>query len=132
MTTSSHVTIRPAVIQAQSLPGQIDTNLDHAAGLVEQAAGQGARGRDLRRQPVHRNLADPRQRSGVSFHAVSSPLAWRARAVTVVIAVAALGLLAGCGGTPPSASGVPRPSPGGALASPVRSLPAAVSRRGCR
>ena len=42
MTTSSHVTIRLAAIQAQSLPGQIEANLDHAAGLVEQAAAQGA------------------------------------------------------------------------------------------
>jgi hypothetical protein len=51
---------------------------------------------------------------------VSSPLVWRARAVMVVIAVAALGLFAaGCGGTQPSASGVPRPSPCGASASPV-------------
>ena len=35
-------TIRVAVVQAQSLPGQIQANLDHAAGLVDQAAAQGA------------------------------------------------------------------------------------------
>jgi hypothetical protein len=52
---------------------------------------------------------------------------WRAGVVTVVIAVAALGLLAaGCGGTQPPASGVPRPSPGGTSASPARPLPAAT------
>jgi predicted amidohydrolase len=42
MTTSSHVTIRLAAIQAHSMPGQVEANLDHAAGLVEQAAAQGA------------------------------------------------------------------------------------------
>jgi N-carbamoylputrescine amidase len=36
------VTIRLAAIQARSLPGQIQANLDHGAGLVEQAAAQGA------------------------------------------------------------------------------------------
>jgi poly-gamma-glutamate synthesis protein (capsule biosynthesis protein) len=63
----------------------------------------------------------------MSSHAVSGPLAWRARAVTVVIAVAALGLFtAGCGGTQPSASAVPRPPPGGTSASPARPLPTAT------
>ena len=38
MTGRSQVTIRLAAIQARSLPGQIQANLDHAAGLVEQAA----------------------------------------------------------------------------------------------
>ena len=42
MTGRSHVTIRLAAVQAQSLPGQIEANLDLAAGLVEQAAAQGA------------------------------------------------------------------------------------------
>ena len=40
MTGRSQVTIRLAAIQARSLPGQIQANLDHAAGLVEQAAGE--------------------------------------------------------------------------------------------
>jgi len=40
MTGRSHVTIRLAAVQAQSLPGQIEANLDLAAGLVEQAAAQ--------------------------------------------------------------------------------------------
>jgi N-carbamoylputrescine amidase len=35
-------TIRVAAVQAQSLPGQIEANLGHAAGLVERAAAQGA------------------------------------------------------------------------------------------
>ena len=42
MTGRSQVTIRLAAIQARSLPGQIQANLDHAAGLVEQAAAHGA------------------------------------------------------------------------------------------
>jgi N-carbamoylputrescine amidase len=42
MTGRSHVTIRLAAVQVQSLPGQIEANLDHAAGLVGQAAAQGA------------------------------------------------------------------------------------------
>jgi N-carbamoylputrescine amidase len=42
MTDRSHVTIRLAAVQARSLPGQLEANLDHAAGLVEQAAAQGA------------------------------------------------------------------------------------------
>jgi predicted amidohydrolase len=43
MTGRGQVTIRLAAIQARSLPGQIDANLDHAAGLVERAAAQGPR-----------------------------------------------------------------------------------------
>jgi hypothetical protein len=63
----------------------------------------------------------------MSSHTVPGPLAWRPRAITVMITVAALGLFAaGCGGTQPSASGVPRPSPGGTSASPARSLPTAT------
>jgi poly-gamma-glutamate synthesis protein (capsule biosynthesis protein) len=63
----------------------------------------------------------------MSCQTVSGALGWRARAVTVMIAVAALGLFAaGCGGTQPSASGVPRPSPGSTSASPARSLPTAT------
>lgn len=42
MTGRGTTTIRLAAIQAQALPGQIAANLEHAAGLVEQAAGQGA------------------------------------------------------------------------------------------
>ena len=42
MTAGGTTTIRVAAVQAQSLPGQIEANLDHAAGLVEQAAAQGA------------------------------------------------------------------------------------------
>ena len=36
------VTIRVAAVQARSLAGQIEANLEHAEGLVEQAAAQGA------------------------------------------------------------------------------------------
>ena len=42
MTGGGMTAIRVAAVQAQSLPGQIQANLDHAAGLVEQAAAQGA------------------------------------------------------------------------------------------
>ena len=42
MTGDGMTTIRVAAVQAQSLPGQIQANLDHAAGLVEQAAAHGA------------------------------------------------------------------------------------------
>ena len=42
MTASSHVTIRLAAVQARSLPGQIEANLERAARLVELAVGQGA------------------------------------------------------------------------------------------
>ena len=76
MTASSHVTIRLAAVQAQSLPGQIEANLDHAAGLVERAAcifrrGRAAhlidypgRGRDLRRQSVRRHFSDHARAAG--------------------------------------------------------------------
>jgi predicted amidohydrolase len=43
MTAGGVTTIRVAAVQAQSLPGQIQANLDHAAGLVDQAAAQGPR-----------------------------------------------------------------------------------------
>jgi D-alanyl-D-alanine carboxypeptidase len=60
----------------------------------------------------------------MSPHNVSGPLAWRDPAVTLVITVAALGLFAaGCGGTQPPASAVPRPSPGGTSAGPAGPLP---------
>ena len=36
------VTIRLAAVQARSLAGQIEANLEHAEGLVEQAAARGA------------------------------------------------------------------------------------------
>ena len=42
MTGGSKATIRLAAVQARALPGQIEANLEHAAGLIEQAAGQGA------------------------------------------------------------------------------------------
>ena len=42
MTGRSTTTIRLAAIQVRALPGTIGANLEHAAGLVEQAAGQGA------------------------------------------------------------------------------------------
>jgi hypothetical protein len=42
MTGGGMTAIRVAAVQAQSLPGQIQANFDHAAGLVEQAAAQGA------------------------------------------------------------------------------------------
>ena len=35
--------MRVAAVQARSLPGQVEANLEHAARLTEQAAGQGAR-----------------------------------------------------------------------------------------
>ena len=42
MINGSKVTIRLAAIQIRSLPGQVEANLEHAAGLVAQAAAQGA------------------------------------------------------------------------------------------
>ena len=51
--------------------------------------------------------------------AASEPLRWRVRAVSAAFAVALLGLFAGCAGSQPPASGVPRPSPGGTSASPA-------------
>jgi N-carbamoylputrescine amidase len=39
---NSGVTIRLAAVQARSPAGQIEANLNHAEGLIEQAAGQGA------------------------------------------------------------------------------------------
>jgi len=42
MTDRGMTTIRVAAVQAQSLPGQIEVNLDHAAALVEQATARGA------------------------------------------------------------------------------------------
>ena len=63
----------------------------------------------------------------MSSQNVSGRLRWRARAVTVVIAAAALGLFAaGCGRTPAPASGGPRSSPGGTSAGQARSLPTAT------
>ena len=42
MTGRGTTTIRLAAVQARSAAGQIEANLKHAEGLVEQAAGQGA------------------------------------------------------------------------------------------
>jgi hypothetical protein len=42
MTGRGPTTIRLAAIQAHALPGKIAANLEHAAELIEQAAGQGA------------------------------------------------------------------------------------------
>jgi predicted amidohydrolase len=42
MINGSKVTIRLAAVQNRSLPGQVEANLEHAAGLVGQAAAQGA------------------------------------------------------------------------------------------
>jgi predicted amidohydrolase len=42
MINGSKVTIRLAAVQNRSLRGQVEANLEHAAGLVEQAAAQGA------------------------------------------------------------------------------------------
>ena len=42
MTDGSKAPIRLAAVQARALPGQIEANLEHAARLIEQAAGQGA------------------------------------------------------------------------------------------
>ena len=39
---NGRVTIRLAAVQARSLAGQIEANLEHAEGLVEQAAARGA------------------------------------------------------------------------------------------
>jgi predicted amidohydrolase len=36
----SKVTIRPAAVQARPVAGQIEANLEHAAGLVEQAVAK--------------------------------------------------------------------------------------------
>jgi predicted amidohydrolase len=41
MINGSKVTIRLAAVQNRSLPGQVEANLEHAAGLVEQAAARG-------------------------------------------------------------------------------------------
>ena len=41
MINGSKVTIRLAAVQNRSLRGQVEANLEHAAGLVEQAAAQG-------------------------------------------------------------------------------------------
>jgi hypothetical protein len=42
VTDGSKAPIRLAAVQARALPGQIEANLEHAARLIEQAAGQGA------------------------------------------------------------------------------------------
>ena len=39
---NSGVTIRLAAVQARSAAGQIEANLNHTEGLIEQAAGEGA------------------------------------------------------------------------------------------
>lgn len=43
MSGTGTVTMRVAAVQARSLPGQVAANLEHATGLTEQAAAQGAR-----------------------------------------------------------------------------------------
>ena len=42
VTDGSKAPIRLAAVQARALPGQIEANLEHAARLIEQAAGRGA------------------------------------------------------------------------------------------